>query len=58
MRPAKRNLAAAVDRDLAAMKVHLKGTDCEEAYDEAADKVKAHDNEKMMDDVIDECTGG
>lgn len=51
-------MAAAVDRDLAAMKAHLKGTDCEAAYDDAAEKVKAHDNEKMMDDVIDECTGG
>ncbi|MFO1224546.1 MAG: DUF4150 domain-containing protein [Burkholderiaceae bacterium] len=54
----KENMVAAVDRDLAAMKAHLKGTDCESAYDDAANKIKEHDNEKMMDQVIDECTGG
>jgi Domain of unknown function (DUF4150) len=50
-------LAAARDRDLVAMQAHLKGTDCEAAYDEAAEKIKAHDNEKMLDDIIEECTG-
>ena len=37
----KQKTAAALDRDLAAMKVHLNGAACEAAYDEAADKIKA-----------------
>jgi hypothetical protein len=50
-------LAAAVDRDLAAMPVHL-DPECAKAYKEAAKLIKEHNNEKMIKEVIDECTGG
>jgi hypothetical protein len=52
------SLAAAVDRDLAEMQQHMKGTPCESAYDEAAKQIKAHDNEAMIKKALDECTGG
>jgi len=52
------SLAAARDRDLDAMQKHLDKDNpaCAKAYAEAANKVKAHDNEKMIDDAIKECT--
>lgn len=51
------SLAAAVDRDLAAMPANLDPA-CKAAYAEAAKKIKEHDNEKMIEKAIDECTGG
>jgi hypothetical protein len=51
-----KSMEDAVDRDIAEMKAHLKDGPCEKAYDEAAKKIKAHDNEKMMDDALTECT--
>ena len=50
------SLAAAVDRDLAAMPAHLDPA-CAKAYEEAAKKIKEHDNEKMIDEIITECKG-
>jgi uncharacterized Zn-binding protein involved in type VI secretion len=51
-----KSMREAVDRDLAAMKKHLKGTDCEKAYNDAAKKIKAHDNEALIDKALKECT--
>jgi uncharacterized Zn-binding protein involved in type VI secretion len=51
-----KSLEDAVDRDLAAMKAHLAGTPCAKAYDEAAKKIKAHDNEGMIKKALAECT--
>jgi hypothetical protein len=50
------SLAAARDRDLAEMPPHL-DPECQKAYATAAQKVKEHDNEKMIKQVIKECVG-
>lgn len=54
------DLEKARDRDIDAMQKHLDATDpaCAKAYKEAAKKIKEHDNDKVIDDAIDECTGG
>ncbi|HEX8615273.1 MAG TPA: hypothetical protein VF800_28650 [Telluria sp.] len=49
------SLAAAVDRDLAAMPQHLDFA-CREAYAQAAMRIKEHDNEDMIDKATKECT--
>ena len=53
-----KDLSKARDRDLDAMQKHLDATDpaCAKAYKEAAKKVKEHDNDKMINDAIKECT--
>jgi hypothetical protein len=38
------------------MQTAMAGTPCAAAYDEAAEKIKAHDNEKMLRKVVAECT--
>lgn len=55
-----KDLATARDRDIKDMQEHLDNTKspCAAAYREAAKKVKEHDNEKVIDDAIKECTGG
>jgi len=52
------SMKQAVDRDVEAMQKHLDGPpkdDCADAYREAAEKVKEHDNEAMMKKAIKEC---
>jgi hypothetical protein len=53
----KESLEAARERDLKSMEDHFKDTPCEGPYSEAAKKVRDHDNEKMIDEVIDKCLG-
>lgn len=45
----------AIDRDTAAMQVHLGETDCAEEYEKAAAKIKEHDVDKMVRETVDEC---
>jgi len=51
------SLAAARDRDLAAMPAHL-DPECAAAYEQAAKQIKEHDNEGMIEQATNECTGG
>ncbi len=52
-----KKLEEARDRDLADMTKAMEGTPCAAAYAEAAKKIKAHDNEKMLKEVVAKCTG-
>ena len=54
-----KDLNKARDRDIDAMQEHLDATnpECAKAYKEAAEKVKEHDNDKVIKDAIKECTG-
>jgi len=49
------DLNKAKDRDLTAMKEHLKGTDCEAAYKEAAKEVEEFDHEAMIKKCKNDC---
>lgn len=51
-----KSLSDAVDRDLAAMQTHLKGTECAQAYNDAAKKIKEHDNEGLIKEALAKCT--
>lgn len=56
-----KSLRDAVDRDLDAMQEHLESEEspdpaCAEAYAEAAEKIREHDNEEMIKKAIDDCT--
>jgi len=51
----KKSLADAKEKDLADMEAAMKGTPCEAAYKEAADKVRKHDHEKTIQDALDAC---
>jgi hypothetical protein len=53
-------MSAAADRDTAAMQEHIDKAhpECSKAYSDAAKKIKENDNEKMVNDAIDECCPG
>jgi hypothetical protein len=52
----KEAMADAVEKDLQDMEAAMKGTPCEAKYKEAADKVRKHDNDKVIKDAIAACT--
>ena len=48
-----------MERDTAVMQKHRDGSPkhaCADAYREATEKIKAHDNEAMIKKAIDDCT--